>query len=122
GERIFSDHIEGADLAAPAALENLDEICAGPSRRKRDIPRLSKTVASSLIVERGLTRKEFRCGAHVHGALFVRLFCKRIYPAAWLTQLACDPGEVNQFQDVLISVGLADDAFSAEDDGSGGFG
>jgi hypothetical protein len=69
-----------------------------------------------------LTRKEFRRGAHVHGALLVRFFCHRIHAAAGLAQLACDPGEVNQFQDVLIPVGPADDAFSAEDDGSGRFG
>ena len=49
--------------------------------------------------------------------LLVGLFCHRIHAAAGLAQLAGDPREVDQFQDVLIPVWLADDAFGAENDG-----
>ena len=81
----------------------------------------AKLVAHGLIVERGLAGEEFRGDAHVHRALLVRLFGHRIHTAAGLAELAGDPGEVDQLQDVLIAVRPPHDAFGAENDGAGRF-
>ncbi len=116
GERILAHQVQRLDLAAPAAIEYLHERRAGRGG-KRGIPGGSEPGAGRRVRVGRLARQQFGRDAHVHGPLLVGLLGQRVHAAAGLRELAGDPGQVHQIQDIRIAIGLPRHALGAEDHG-----
>src|SRR5690554_7103442 len=59
---------------------------------------LRQLVAHGLIVEGGEPGKELGGNSHVHSTLLVGFFRHGAHAAAGASELACDPGQVDQLQ------------------------
>ena len=100
-------------MALLNAGENLQQIRAGADGWKSHFPSLPEPFASTGIIETSLPRKEFVSSTHVNGALFIHLLGHGRDTGSWLSQLAGDPCQVNELEDILVSVGTANDTFRA---------
>src|SRR5574341_2138554 len=82
--------------------------------RKCDVPRFGESIVRGLVIESGLAWEKLRCHTHIYRALFVGFFGQRVDAAARAPQFPGDPSEVDQFEDVLMAVGLADNSFRTQ--------
>ena len=116
GERILAHQVQRLDLAAPAALEHFHQGRAWTGGQ-RHVPGGREPGAGRRVRVGRLARQQFGRDAHVHGPLLVGLLGQRVHAAAGLRELAGDPGQVHQIQDIRIAVGLPRHALGAEDHG-----
>ena len=77
---------------------------------------------AALSSNRAWPGRNSRGDPHIDGALLVGFLREGIHAGTGLTQLSGDPGQVYEFEDVVITVGSSDDAFRTYNDGAGRFG
>ena len=80
-ERILSNDVQGFNLAALAAFEDVHEMSTRARGRKRAFPNLAESLACEGSSKDACPGRNSGCDTHVDGALFIRLFGQGVHAA-----------------------------------------